>query len=403
MKFIFFYFFFISNCIFAQKNSFLLKTGDWTGELSLNENDQIPFHFSVKKEKKQYVFSIYNAEEKIVLKEIEFANDSVSATFSEYNSKLIFKITPTELIGSWVNMNKKNARIPFSATYGYTSRFEKKATEKPFKVDGKWKVFFNPNSKSEFIAMGFFHQKDEAVTGTFLTETGDFRFLEGNQFGKELQLSCFDGSHAYLFKATIENDSIFGRFLSGKSYEGTWKGKKDNAFELSDPYALTKVISTQPVEFTAKNLDGSDFYFPSDAYKNKVTILQIMGTWCPNCLDETRFYKELYEKYHDKGLEIIAIGFEAGEDVAVSTAKLQKFKTRNGVDFTFVLGGSSNKKAASDLFPMVDGVKSFPTSFYIGKDGTIQKIYTGFNGPGTGIYYEKYVEETYKVIEEMLK
>ena len=102
-------------------------------------------------------------------------------------------------------------------------------------------------------------------------------------------------------------------------------------------------------------------------------------------------------------MEIIAIGFEAGDDVAVSTAKLQKFKTRNGVDFTFVLGGSSNKKAASDLFPMVDGVKSFPTSFYIGKDGTIQKIYTGFNGPGTGIYYEKYVEETYKVIEGMLK
>ena len=403
MKFIFFYLFFISNCIFAQKNSFLLKTGDWTGKLSLNENDQVPFHFSVEKEKKQYVFSIYNAEEKIVLKEVEFANDSVSATFSEYNSKLIFKITPTELIGSWVNMSKKNARIPFRATYGYTSRFEKKATEKPFNVDGKWKVFFNPNSKSEFIAMGFFHQKEEAVTGTFLTETGDFRFLEGNQFGKELQLSCFDGSHAYLFKATIENDSIFGRFLSGKSYEGTWKGKKDDAFELSDPYALTKVISTQPVEFTAKNLDGSDFHFPSEVYKNKVTILQIMGTWCPNCLDETRFYKELYEKYHDKGLEIIAIGFEAGEDVAVSTAKLQKFKTRNSVDFTFVLGGSSNKKAASDLFPMVDGVKSFPTSFYIGKDGTIQKIYTGFNGPGTGIYYEKYVEETYKVIEGMLK
>jgi thiol-disulfide isomerase/thioredoxin len=128
-----------------------------------------------------------------------------------------------------------------------------------------------------------------------------------------------------------------------------------------------------------------------------------MGTWCPNCLDETRFYKELYEKYHDKGLEIIAIGFEAGENFDLNAAKLEKFKAKNGVDFTFLLGGTSTKKAASDLFPMVDGIKSFPTSFYIGKDGTIQKIYTGFNGPGTGIYYEKYVEETYKVIEGMLK
>ena len=155
---------FLINCIllFAQNQTFKLKTGDWTAHLSLNEDDKVPFKFSVEKKKKSYQFSIYNAEEKIVLNDIEFSNDSVSATFSEYNSKLIFKITPTELIGSWVNMSKKNARIPFNATYGYTSRFEKKTTENPLKVDGKWKVFFNPNSKSEFIAMGFFHQKNSA-------------------------------------------------------------------------------------------------------------------------------------------------------------------------------------------------------------------------------------------------
>ncbi len=403
MKFIFLSFFFISTSLFSQNELFKIKSGDWTANLSLNEDDKVPFKFSAEKKKNSYQFSIYNAEEKIVLKDVEFTNDSVSATFSEYNSKLIFKITPNELIGSWVNMSKKNARIPFNATYGYTSRFEKKSTEKPLKVDGKWKVFFNPNSKTEFIAMGFFHQKDETVTGTFLTETGDFRFLEGNQFGKELMLSCFDGSHAYLFKATIENDSIFGRFLSGITYEGTWKGKKDDAFELSDPYSLTKVTNHLPIQFAAKQLDGTNFIFPNENYFNKVTIIQIMGTWCPNCLDETRFYKELYEKYHDKGLEIIAIGFEAGENFDLNAAKLEKFKAKNGVDFTFLLGGTSTKKAASDLFPMVDGIKSFPTSFYIGKDGTIQKIYTGFNGPGTGIYYEKYVEEMYKVIEGMLK
>jgi thiol-disulfide isomerase/thioredoxin len=403
MKFIFLSFFLISTSLFAQNKSFKLKTGDWTAHLSLNEDNKVPFKFSVEKKKNSYQFSIYNAEEKIVLKDVEFTNDSVSANFSEYNSKLIFKITPTELIGSWVNMSKKNARIPFNAKYGYTSRFEKKTTENPLKIDGKWKVFFNPNSKSEFIAMGFFHQKEEKVTGTFLTETGDFRFLEGNQYGKELMLSCFDGSHAYLFKATIENDSIFGRFLSGITYEGNWTGKKDEKFELSDPYSLTKVTNHLPIQFAAKQLDGTNFIFPNENYFNKVTIIQIMGTWCPNCLDETRFYKELYEKYHDKGLEIIAIGFEAGDNFDISAAKLEKFKAKNGADFTFLLGGTSTKKAASDLFPMVDGIKSFPTSFYIGKDGTIQKIYTGFNGPGTGIYYEKYVEETYKVIEGMLK
>ena len=122
-----------------------------------------------------------------------------------------------------------------------------------------------------------------------------------------------------------------------------------------------------------------------------------------NSIKPHNSHKELYEKYHDKGLEIIAICFEPGEDLEVIKAKLEKYKTRNGVDFTFVYGGGPSRKAANEVFPMLDEVKSFPTSIYLGKDGKVQKIYTGFNGPGTGVYYEKYVEETYKVIEGMLK
>ncbi len=395
--------FLISAKLFAQNSPINIQTGEWTANLSLNEKDKLPFKFSVEKYTEKYQFVVYNAEEKIILKDVAFSNDSVVATFSEYNSKLIFKVSNSELNGSWVNMNKKNIRIPFNATFGYTSRFSKINPDKPVNVDGKWKVTFDPNTKDQSLSLGLFHQKNELVTGTFLTETGDFRFLEGNQYGNKLLLSCFDGSHAYLFKATIEKDSIFGQFLSGKTYQGNWIGKKDEKFELTNPYELTKTKENLPIEFNAKNLDGTPFHFSVENYKNKVTILQIMGSWCPNCMDETRFYKELYEKYHDKGLEIIAICFEPGEDLEVIKAKLEKYKTRNGVDFTFVYGGGPSRKAANEVFPMLDEVKSFPTSIYLGKDGKVQKIYTGFNGPGTGIYYEKYVEETYKVIEGMLK
>jgi len=395
----------ISSTLFDQNEGIKinkLKSGDWTAHLYLTKNDTLPFKLKIlTKGKLQFI--IYNSEEQIVLKNIVVNRDSIIASFSEYNSKLVFKVGEKELNGYWMNNNKKNYKIPFHAHYGYSTRFKKNTSVSPENCNGKWKIIFDPTLQSEYISLGYFKQKNESINGTFLTETGDFRYLEGNQFGTEFQMSSFDGSHAYLFKAVVKNDSIFGRFLSGNHFEGTWIGNKDENFELTDPYFITKSTSSLPISFKAKKETGEFFIFPSEKYLNKVTIVQIMGTWCPNCLDETRFYKELYDRYHSKGLEIIAVGFEVGENDSISFSKLEKFKKRNNVNFEFILGGTASKKAASNIFPTLDGIKSFPTSIYVGKDGTIQKIHTGFNGPATGIFYEKYVEETNAFIEKLLK
>ena len=60
---------------------------------------------------------------------------------------------------------------------------------------------------------------DGRVTGTFLTETGDYRYLEGVVDGDSLKLSCFDGSHAFLFHAALDQDSFRGRFWSGTHWD----------------------------------------------------------------------------------------------------------------------------------------------------------------------------------------
>ena len=135
----------------------------------------------------------------------------------------------------------------------------------------------------------------------------------------------------------------------------------------------------------------------------KITIIQIMGTWCPNCMDETRYYKELYTKYHAQGLEIISVGYEVGENFEDFSKKIKLLKERLDLNFTFLVGVSASKNLASEQFSMLNEVISFPTSIFIGKDGTVKRVHTGFNGPGTGSYYNEYVEKTNKLIEEMLK
>ena len=386
---------------FSQK-SVKLREGSWTAHLQLNEKETLPFQLIIKKEQKKYEFIVVNGDEKIKLTDVQQKNDSLIVSFSEYNSQLIFKPSKLSLNGYWINHIKTNYKLPFSAKFGYTSRFKDENGIKPFNVNGKWKVYFSPKTKSEYVAIGLFKQNENKLTGTFLTETGDFRFLEGNQFGNQLFLSCFDGSHAFLFKAKVENDSIKGSFLSGKHYEDTWIGTSAPTFELTNPYEITKPINNSPITFSCKDLEGNTFQFPNDQFNNKAVIIQIMGTWCPNCTDETNTFKELYKEYQSKGLEFIAIGFENGKEEDCFQL-LKKFKQKKEINYTVLYGGNAKRATADVIFTMLDGIKSFPTTIYVGKDGLIKKVYSGFNGPGTGEYYDQYLEQTKKLIEEMIK
>ena len=166
---------------------------------------------------------------------------------------------------------------------------------------------------------------------------------------------------------------------------------------------MTHVVNSDPFTIQLKDLKGQDFSFPNEQYKGKVTIIQIMGTWCPNCMDETRYFKDLYARYHNQGLEIISVGYEVGNTFEEYAAKISTLKTRLNLDYTLLVGGSANKGLASEQFKMLNQIISFPTAIFIGKDGTIKKVHTGFNGPGTGQYYTDYVKETEAFIQELLK
>ena len=134
-----------------------------------------------------------------------------------------------------------------------------------------------------------------------------------------------------------------------------------------------------------------------------LTILQIMGSWCPNCLDETNYFKGLHQKYEDKGLQIIALGFESQKTRRKRKKHLTRFKERANIPYPVYLAGNASKKEASKVFPMLNGISSFPTTLFVNEKGDIIHIHTGFYGPGTGIYYDRYKKETETIIEQTLK
>ena len=402
------FFLLLTTTTFSQNNSpkLKLKKGNWSAELKLTDSDVLPFKLTVDKNGKDTYFSVHNAEEIIQLKTDRIENDSLHILFNQFNSELVVKVNSKKKIsGYWVNHNKVNYRIPFEAHYGYSTRFKPVDTDLiDQNFDGKWEATFEPNTLDQYPALGIFKQSGNEVTGTFLTETGDYRYLEGNVFGSQMFLSCFDGSHAFLFKSTyLGTDHTQGSFFSGKHWESEWIAKRNESFKLPDPDSLTFITNNGPeLSFTLPTLNNQPFTYPSADLSGKVVIIQIMGSWCPNCMDETRYYKELYDKYHAQGLEIIAIGYETGKDTTAQLTQLERYKQHMNIDYKILLGGTASKNVASDQFNMLNEVISFPTSIFIGKDGTVKRVHTGFNGPGTGEYYKEYVKKTNALIEELL-
>jgi thiol-disulfide isomerase/thioredoxin len=386
--------------LFAQSK---IQSGKWNGSLQLNNETFLPFRMEVQKQRKQFIISIHNAEEKIVLNQLQYEGDSVKIDFPNFASTLNFKVINKKLlVGYWRNFNKGNQyKIPFKATYDKT---ENTISANNYDFSGRWKTTFDPNTEDESMAIGVFKSKDSKITGTFLTETGDYRFLEGKVIGKNFTISCFDGSHAFHFSGSLDStETILGKFYSGKHYSSNWIATYDPNFQLRNPDSLTYVVKKEPFAFKMKTLEGKDFAFPNSDFNDKVTIVQIMGTWCPNCMDETKFFKELYSKYHAQGLEIIAVGYETPNDFEGQVNKIKLLKERHHLDFQFLVGGSANKGLASEQFSMLNQIMSFPTAIVIGRDGEVKRVHTGFNGPGTGKLYDDYVQEMDLFIQELLK
>ena len=389
-----------------------IKTGLWYGSFQLAENSKLPILFEVNRAKPSYQITIINGLERIILKDVQAFGDSLIIPFPAFASEFRIKVNnKTELSGNWYNHAKKgNYYLPFKATNKLSSRYP--MIENSANVSGKWEVTFDYETEHPEKAIGVFKdgsykcgyggKSNNIVIGTFLTETGDYRFLEGATTKDSLYLSTFDGSHAFLFSAQLKKDTLWGEFRSGNHYQTTWFAVKNETFEIGNPDSLTYMVSQEQIKFTLPNVDGGNYSYPADAKKEKVTLIQILGTWCPNCLDESHYLKSLKEQHGDN-LEIIAVAFETQKDLASRIEKINTYRTNLGLDYTFLVGGSACKSCASDLFSTLNEIISFPTLLFIDKKGEVRKIHTGFSGPGTGEYYNEFVTSTNAFIKALIE
>ncbi|MBL0740144.1 peroxiredoxin family protein [Chryseolinea lacunae] len=395
----------LAGCLAKKESAQALKTGTWRATIEI-QGQLLPFNLEIEKDKADgYDIYIRNAEERLLLDEVNVTDDSIDIVLHVFDANIKARINGDTLQGEFIKNYEKNYNIPFQAVYGQHYRYEKDARQDSVPdFSGKYAVNFIHESDTT-VAVGIFKQTGDSVTGTFLTPTGDYRYLQGNVAHGMMQLSAFDGNHAFIFTAIkTKEGKLAGEYYSGKTWMEFWEGEKNENAALPDAEKLTFLKEGyETIAFSFPDVTGKKISLTDEKYKNKVVILQLFGTWCPNCMDETKFLAPWYRENKNRGVEIIGMAYERKDDFTYASTRVKKMAEKLNVTYDFVIGGTNDKAKASETLPMLNQVVAFPTTIFIGKDGKVKKIHTGFSGPGTGLYYEQFVQHFNETINELLR
>jgi thiol-disulfide isomerase/thioredoxin len=140
-----------------------------------------------------------------------------------------------------------------------------------------------------------------------------------------------------------------------------------------------------------------------EKYQGKVVIVSILGSWCPNCLDEMAFLAPWYEENRDRGVEIIGIAFERKDDFEYARRTLTQLKERFKTDYPLLFGGAVGRENVAGALPELENFSSYPTTLFIDKQGKVRKVHTGFNGPATGLFYEEFKKDFNQLIDSLIE
>lgn len=349
---------------------------------------------------------VVNGEERIDVRVGNEVGGHIILTFDDYDSSIRAKVHPktSGLRGEWSKRSADDwVRMPFAGIHPEHQKAPPALDATGF--EGRWLTKF---ADDEQPAVGIFEAGTGALEGqllgTFLTTTGDYRYLAGTVEKGKMRLSCFDGAHAFLFTAEVQKDgSLKGDFWSGPKYHTTWTAVRDDDAALPDPFGLTKFTGSASALDALSFPDADGKVRSLGEFAGKPRIIEIFGTWCPNCLDATRTLVDLDTKYSDNGLQVIGIAFELTGDADRDRAQVKLYTKNHNVKYPMLIAGKKDKEQSIKAFPVIDKIRAYPTFIFIDAKGEVRGVYTGFSGPATEQEHVRLTRAFKELVEGMLK
>jgi thiol-disulfide isomerase/thioredoxin len=368
----------------------------WSGAVELAQGVSLPFRFQLDLSGARPSGSFINGGEKTPIPEIARSGNDLVFRFSEYGA---------EMRGSWNGhaWNGNYLRIRSTGTKSFKFTAMPGAEDSPpARMDkapaGDYQV--DPTTVAKLWI------KDGMLLGTFIATDGDYGLLEGRPSSLGIQLSRFTGWQAILISLSPANDGA----LTGTLYAAANDKPQELVLRPRTGLNVETPADQQTVmkdpraefEFSGISMNGETVHNTDERFKNKVLILDIMGTWCHNCMDEAPLLERLQQEYGKDGLEVVGLSFEIGNDPALAHKNLQLFKDRFGLSYTLLFCGSlDDENVNKRIHSQLDHFFAYPTTIFVDKNHKVQFVHSGFKGPGTGEEFQSQIAEFEALVKEL--
>ncbi|MBI1762546.1 MAG: TlpA family protein disulfide reductase [Acidobacteria bacterium] len=397
----------------AQPAATANPLGTWRGTVKTNAGEDVAFTLEVKSAGQsaagltQVTGTLINGDDRLASTEGVFEGQSLKLRYDFYDGVLLARLKGDEMQGTFVRQwQKQTLTRELQATRSATAPAVVGATAD---LTGAWVLKVGEGEQQRLWRAAFKTANGQA-TGTIIPVSGDWGQLSGTfTTDNTLTLNRFDGINARIFKAVLQPDGTLVGYLDLGLFDPERKvvaerindKNKKLVASLPDPNTYTRMSNaSEPFLFNFPDLNGKVVAWDDARFKNKVVVVSITGSWCPNCHEETPYLQELYARYQKQGLEVVALAFEYTGEVSRDLEQVRIFAQRHGVQYPMLLAGSTED--APKKLPQLINFGAYPTTLFIGRGGLVKRIHAGFEGSATGERFTKLKSEIEALVKELL-
>jgi len=361
------------------------KAGVWRFELKYPNKVDVPFLLELEPGRKGWGATLINGKERLDLEPIQVSKGKWIVALQTYENYLEFtELSPNRIHGFFVKPNRKpEERIPLEGRPGTFRRFDRSTKSATISLSGQWAMELTDAAGKKTQAIALFDQSGNSLQASIMTPTGDYRYIDGYVSENEFETGAFDGVYNFVFRGKLDGKTLKGE-LASKSIS-TFTAVRDGRAKLPDPMKQTQVES---INFSFLDLNGKTVSLGD--FAGKPVVIQIFGSWCPNCIDELGFLAPWYERNKSRGVEVIALSFERALSQEEAFKHLKMVAKKRKIPYPVLLAGATADDSPATKLPGIKNFMSFPTTIFLNRKHQVHKVHAGFNGPGTGLHYNEF-------------
>lgn len=385
--------------VFAPLTIAQSLAGLWDATVKVNDLE-VPFRFEISGAGARTAGTFFNGDAKFVSSNGSFADGKLLINWDYTASRLEAEVRDGVIEGKYYRSGRDAKTVyPFHANRFTPSTVAKEDVPS---IAGLWVIPTN-SDKGESAWQFIVRQSGPEVTAAVLRIDGDTGALQGTYKDGKFVLSHFSGARPSVFEVKLLADGKLDILQNGKTKLTATRADEAKAKGLPEPTDPSKHTSvkdpTKPFTFALNDIDGKPVTNEDARFRGKVVLINIMGSWCPNCHDETPFLTALYKKYHSQGLEIVALAFEEADQLK-DPERLRAFIKKYGIEYTVLIGGEPSE--ANGKLTQAVNWNAWPTTFFIGRDGLVRGAHAGFPSSASGEVFTKAKEEFEAKVDRLL-